>query len=78
MTEFAGTHYATDALAALAFAATVLPDPSEVREHEDPIAVARNLEAYCYREADQSGTLDLGLIIDRETTKLPTTIKVLA
>ena len=57
-TTYAGTHYDTITLAALAFAASALPDLSVIGSTEEPRAVAQDLEAYCHSEAAQSGTVE--------------------
>ena len=60
---YAGTGYATIRLAALGYAAAVLPDLSVIGADESPAAIARDLEAYYYSELVQAGDradLDLG------------------
>ena len=56
---YAGTGYATIRLAALGYAAAVLPDLSVIGAEESPAAIARDLEAYYYSELVQAGDLEL-------------------
>lgn len=54
-TTFAGSHYATVAQAARAWAEAALPDVSVIERDESPVEAATELEAFWWREAQKIG-----------------------